>query len=85
MATIIIPEDLQLRLAAIAEAKHISVESLTSETLIKFVENQERDDREKREDETRWQRYLRTGKSISAEEMSRKLQLLANRAIAKTG
>ena len=47
MATIIIPEDLQLRLAAIAEAKHISVESLTSETLIKFVENQERDDREK--------------------------------------
>jgi predicted transcriptional regulator len=85
MSTVNIPEELQRRLAAIAEAKHVSIDALTAETLEDYAREQERYSREKIEDETRWQRYLRTGESISREDMSRKLRLLANRAIAKTG
>jgi predicted transcriptional regulator len=85
MATVIIPEELQRRLAAIAEAKHTSVESLASDTLRKYLDDEERENREKTEDEARWQRYLRTDESISREQMSRKLQALADEAIAKAG
>ena len=83
MATVIIPEELEQRLSAIAEAKRISVESLATATLMEFVEEQERHRREKNEDETRWQRYLRTGESISRVDMSRKLQYLATQAVIK--
>jgi predicted transcriptional regulator len=83
MATVIIPEELKRRLAEIADIKHTSVESLTAETLKEYVEEQERYGREKTEDEARWQRYLRTGESISREDMSLKLQNLAKRASAK--
>ena len=84
MSTVNIPEELQRRLAAIAEAKHISIDTLTAETLEEYAREQERHSHEKIEDEARWQRYLRTGESISREDMSRKLQSLAARAIAKT-
>ena len=80
MATLIIPEELERRLAAIAESRHITVESLTTEMLSEFAKEQERYVQEMVEDETRWQRYLRTGKSISREDMSRKLQSLAKQA-----
>lgn len=84
MATLIISEELERRLSAIARNKRKSVESLTAETLKEFVEEQECYTREKIEDETRWQRYLRTGESISREDMSRKLQNLAKQAAAKS-
>lgn len=84
MATLIISEELERRLSAIARNKRKSVESLTAETLNEFVEEQECYTREKIEDETRWQRYLRTGESISREDMSRKLQNLAKQAAAKS-
>ena len=83
MATLNIPEELERRLAAIAKSRHVSVESLTMETLKDYVQEQERYGREKDEDEARWQRYLRTGESISREDMSRKLQTLAKQATAK--
>ena len=83
MATVIIPEELEQRLSAIAEAKRISVESLTTATLMEIIEEQVRHRREKNEDETRWQRYFRTGESISRVDMSRKLQYLATQAVIK--
>ena len=82
MATVIIPEELEQRLAAIADAKHIPLDSLTEEALKDYVEEQEQYDRDRTEDETRWQRYLTTDESISLEKMSKKLQTLAQQAKA---
>jgi len=84
MATLIIPEELERRLSAIARNKRKSVDALTAETLKEFVDEQECNVREKIEDEARWQRFLRTGESISREDMSRKLQNLAKQAAAKS-
>ena len=84
MATLIIPEELERRLAAIAESRNTSVESLTTEMLNEFAKEQEHHVQETVEDEARWQRYLRTGESISREDMSRKLQSLAKKATASS-
>lgn len=83
MATVIIPKELEKRLAAIAHTRHIPLDSLTTEALKNYVEEQEHFQHEKAEDEARWQRYLRTGESISLEKMSKKLQILAQQATTR--
>jgi predicted transcriptional regulator len=84
MASIIIPKDLEQRLAALADSKHLSLDTLTSEALKTYIQEQELFESEKEEDEARWQRYLRTGDSISRKDMSKKLQSLAQKAIEKS-
>ena len=84
MATIIIPKELEQRLAALADSKHLSLDSLTSEALKNYIQEQEQYESEKEEDEARWQRYLRTGDSISRKNMSKKLQTLALQATEKS-
>ena len=84
MATIIIPKELEQRLAALADYKHLSLDSLTSEALKNYILEQEQYESEKEEDEARWQRYLRKGDSISRKNMSKKLQTLALQATEKS-
>lgn len=84
MASIIIPKELEQQLTALANSKHLSLDSLTREALKNYIQEQEQYESEKEEDEARWQRYLRTGDSISRKNMSKKLQSLAQKATEKS-
>lgn len=65
------------RLKNLAEAKDRSVHWLMKEAIGRYLVDEERFEREKAEDEARYQRFLDTGSHVTAEEMDAWLDHLA--------
>jgi predicted transcriptional regulator len=57
------------RLKSLAEAKDRSVHWLMKEAIGRYLVDEERFEREKAEDEARYQHFLDTGSHVTAEEM----------------
>lgn len=71
------------RLKYLAEAKDRSVHWLMKEAIGRYVTTEEKYEREKAEDETRYQRYLDTGTHISNKDMMEFLDSLPGQARGK--
>jgi predicted transcriptional regulator len=65
------------RLKNLAEARDRSVHWLMKEAIGRYLVDEERFEREKAEDEARYQRFLDTGSHVTAEEMDAWLDHLA--------
>jgi predicted transcriptional regulator len=65
------------RLKNLAEAKDRSVHWLMKKAIGRYLVDEERFEREKAEDEARYQRFLDTGSHVTAEEMDAWLDRLA--------
>lgn len=65
------------RLKNLAEAKDRSVHWLMKEAIGRYLVDEERFEREKAEDEARYQRFLDTGSHVTAEEMDAWIDQLA--------
>ncbi len=57
------------RLRRLGEAKRRSPHWLMTEAIERYLETEERFERERAEDEARWKRYLETGEHVTSEEM----------------
>ena len=57
------------RLKSLGEAKDRSSHWLMKSAIAEYRDREERYEREKREDEARWQAYVDTGECVSQEEM----------------
>ena len=71
------------RLRRLGETKRRSAHWLMKEAIARYLETEERSEREKAEDLARWQRYVETGTAISHEEVTARLDALAEEAALK--
>jgi predicted transcriptional regulator len=71
------------RLRKLGEARERSTHWLMKEAIARYLETEERYEREKAEDLARWQRYVDTGAAISHEEVTGRLDALAEEAARK--
>lgn len=80
-----IDRELTQRLSAIAEREGSTLSELAESVLRQHAEEAERQAEEFAEDDLRWAKYLKTGESISLEDMRAKLKALADQASPKAG
>jgi len=80
MATLGIKVDdaTRTRLRALAKAKDRSPHWVLRTALAEYLDREERQERERCEDEARWERYVLTGKAIPHERVRVWLQALAD-------
>ena len=76
-------DDTRDRLKRVSEAKQRSVHWLMKEAIRRYLESEERFEREKAEDMARYQAYLDTGRHLSNDEMMDWMDDLAQRASRK--
>ena len=72
--------EIQRRLKWLAEKKDRSMNYLISEAIGRYLDNEERFELEKQEDQKRLQHYLDTGEHISQEQMKARFKALASKA-----
>lgn len=78
-------EEIRSRLNRLGQAKNRSTHWLMKEAIERYLEQEERYEREKAEDRARWQRYLDTGSHITHEGMTEWLDELAEDATKEAG
>ncbi len=71
------------RLKALGEIRERSPHWLMTDAIHRYLDVEERFEEEKREDEERWQRYLDSDAFVSEDEMTARLETLADRARQK--
>jgi len=69
--------EMRERLNRLAETKDRSAHWLMQQAILKYVESEERFEREKAEDRERWERYVLTGEHVTHDEMTTWLTELA--------
>jgi len=77
-------EDVRDRLKALGTAKDRTPHWLMKKAIQEYLAKEECFEREKQEDQQRWQRYQDTGEHLSHEEASIRLTRLAEQARVKT-
>ena len=78
-------EDTRERLQQLSALKDRSPHWIMKTAIREYLEREEAYERERREDEERWARYLRTGAFVDNDTMLRWLDGLAEQARAKAG
>ena len=78
-------EDTRERIQRLSALKDRSPHWIMKTAIREYVEREEAYERERREDEERWARYLRTGAFVDNDTMLRWLDGLAEQARAKAG
>ena len=73
-------EETRSRLRRLGEAKNRSAHWLMKDAIERYLDREERYEREKAEDRARWQRYLETGSHITHETLTAWLDELATQA-----
>ena len=73
-------DETRARLEKLGEVKKRSRHWLMREAIARFLDSEERYEREKAEDQERWERYLDTHIYVPHEEMSARLEELAAHA-----
>lgn len=76
-------EEIRQRLKNLAHLKKRTPHWLMKTAILEYLEREEAYEREKREDEERWERYLIDGESFSHTEMTQWLDELAETAAKK--
>jgi len=71
------------RLKRLGEARQRSTHWLMKDAIGRYLEAEERYEHEKAEDQARWQRFVETGTAISHEEVTARLDALAEEAARK--
>ena len=71
------------RLRRLGEAKQRSTHWLMKKAIARYLEAEERYEREKAEDLARWQRHVEIGTAISHDEVTARLDALAQEAAHK--
>ncbi len=77
-------EDVRDRLKALGTAKDRTPHWLMKKAIQEYLVKEECFEREKQEDQQRWQQYQDTGEHLSHEEVSIRLTRLADQARVKT-
>ena len=77
-------EETRARLKKLGQAKSRSTHYLMKEAIHRYLEEEERYEREKAEDMARYQEYVETGRHITQEDMMAWLDELAERAAKKS-
>jgi predicted transcriptional regulator len=78
-----VDDNTRARLKALAEAKNRSPHWLMRTALAEFLAREEERERELREDEARWDRYVLTGEAVPSERVRKWLGALAEGRDAK--
>jgi predicted transcriptional regulator len=78
-------EETRERLQRLSALKDRSPHWIMKTAIREYVEREEAYERERREDEERWQRYVRTGAFIDNDAMTSWLEGLAEQARGKAG
>ena len=73
-------EETRTRLSNLGKAKKRSTHWLMKDAIHRYLEVEERYEREKAEDQARWDRYLETGIAIPHEDVMAKLDTRAKQA-----
>jgi len=73
-----VDEAVRERLKALAEARRRTPHWLVKEALAQYLDREEAVERERVEDEARWERYVLTGEAVSHERARAWLSSLAN-------
>jgi len=76
-------EETRERLKKLGEARQRSSHWLMKEAVARYLDTEERFEREKAEDLARWQRFVETGAAIPQEEAAARLGVLAEEAARK--
>ena len=76
-------EETRERLKRLGEARQRSSHWLMKEAVARYLDTEERFEREKAEDSARWQRFVETGAAIPQEEAAVRLRALAEEAARK--
>jgi len=76
-------DETRTRLSKLGKAKKRSTHWVMKEAIHRYLEVEERYEREKAEDQARWNRYMETGSAIPHEEVKTKLVELAKQARVK--
>ena len=76
-------EHTRTRLKKLGEAKQRSTHWLMKDAISRYLDTEERHEREKLEDQARWQRYLETGIHFDQDETLNWLDDLAEQAARK--
>lgn len=77
-------EETRERLKKLGEHKQRSTHWLMKEAIYRYLEAEERYEREKSEDMARWERFLDTGNAILHDDAKRHFDAFAERAAQKT-
>ncbi len=77
-------EDTRERLKKLGEVRQRSAHWLMKEAIARYLETEERYERERAEDLLRWQHYVDTGKAIPHEQVKQRLARLRAGAAGKT-
>ena len=75
--------EIRERLRNLGEAKRRSTHWLMREAIARYLETEERYEREKAEDQAEWDRYIETGTAFANEEVRAHLNELAEKAARK--
>ena len=78
-------EETRARLKNLGQAKQRSTHWLVKEAVARYLEVEERYERERAEDLARWQRYVETGHAVPHETVTAWLDELAAEADRRTG
>ena len=73
------------RLNQLGEAKQRSPHWLMKQAIGRFLDVEERYEREKAEDQARWERYLETDEYVTGQDMKSRLGQMAREADEKAG
>lgn len=76
-------EETRERLKRLGEVRQRSSHWLMKEAVARYLDTEERFEREKAEDLARWQRFVETGAAIPQEEAAARLGALADKAARK--
>jgi len=76
-------EETRQRLKNLGKSKQRSTHWLMKEAIARYLETEERYERETAEDLARWERYVDTGSAFSHEEVKVRLEALAKEAAKK--
>jgi predicted transcriptional regulator len=73
-----IDEEVRARLRALAEAKNRTPHWVVKEAISEYLNREEARERERIEDEARWERYALTGEAVPHEKVREWLEALAD-------
>lgn len=73
------------RLTQLGEAKQRSSHWLMKQAIGRFLDVEERYEREKAEDQARWERYLETDEHVTGRDMKSRLEQMARQADEQAG
>ena len=73
-------EATRARLKNLGEVKQRSPHWLMCEAIDRYLDAEEQYEKERMEDQERWERYVETGRHLSLEEMRTRLKALASQA-----